>query len=94
MKHDINLFTDHYGKDDNEPGDLLNIIYHGATFGHFLQFFIEKFSKLTPDIDGDPFTDIGTSHGWLGKKKLSQRYRPTTRNSYKTTLKPRTCRYA
>ena len=73
MKHDINLFTDHYGKDDNEPGDLLNIIYHGATFGHFLQFFIEKFSKLTPDIEGDPFTDIGTSHGWLGKKKLSQK---------------------
>ena len=41
---------------------LVNIVFHGGTFGNFLRFILDKFSKFSPDIDSDPFTDIGTSH--------------------------------
>ena len=48
--------------DNDKNAKLLNIIFRGGTFGNFLKFFLDKFSKLTPNIHGDPFTDIGTSH--------------------------------
>ena len=40
----------------------LQIIFMAGTFGNFLKFFLEKFSTLSPDLAGDPFTDTGTSH--------------------------------
>ena len=49
--------------DKTGSGDLLNIVYKAGTFGHFLKYFTEKFSRHTPDITDSPFTDIGTGHG-------------------------------
>ena len=56
MKHDIDLF----GMDGKSPWDhrwdtdrnakLLNIVFIGGTFGHFLKYFLEKFSNKTPNI--------------------------------------------
>ena len=46
---------------DNDT-KLLTIVFTPGTFGHFLQFFLDKFSQKTPNIAGDPFTEIGTSH--------------------------------
>ena len=72
--HDIDLWT--YSQQDLpidyrwdmlQNGKLLNIIFHGGTFGNFTKFFVEKFSNKTPDVKGDPFTSIGTSHK-LSKK--------------------------
>lgn len=41
---------------------LLNIVFQGGTFGNFLKFMVDKFSKLSPDIEAEPFTETGTSH--------------------------------
>ena len=67
MKHDIDFFyhptnpRDHrWDRDQNAK--ILNIVFNGGTFGNFLKFFIDKFSTLSPDIDGDPFTGTGISH--------------------------------
>ncbi len=67
MKHDIDIFrhptlsSDHrWDRDQNAK--LLNIVFQGGTFGNFLKFFLDKFSKLSPDLDGDPFNKNGTSH--------------------------------
>jgi hypothetical protein len=66
MKHNIDLWGQEWPKDfrwDHDPNaEMLNIIFTGGTFGNFLRFFIDKFSKHSPDIEGDPFTDEGTSH--------------------------------
>lgn len=72
MKHDIDIFKVHT-KDDlkvsynhrwdtDKHAKLLNIVFAGGTFGNFLKYFIDKFSKKTPEIDNAPFTDTGTSH--------------------------------
>ena len=47
---------------DYTPAKKLDIIFVGGTFGNFLRYFIDKFSKSTPDILQNPFTEIGTSH--------------------------------
>jgi hypothetical protein len=39
-----------------------NIGYLGGTHGAFLKYFIDKYSKHTPDIKGNPFLKNGTSH--------------------------------
>ena len=52
--------------------DVINIIYEGGCFGSFLKFFIDKFSKLTPEINKDPFTSSGTAHG-MKKEDFSGR---------------------
>jgi len=65
MKHDINLwgpFAYNHRWDQDKNAKLLNIVFHGGTFGNFLRFFLDKFSKSSPELSGDPFTDIGTSH--------------------------------
>ena len=46
---------------DNDT-KLLTIVFTGGTFGNFLKFFLDKFSQKTPNIAGDPFTELGTSH--------------------------------
>ena len=65
-KKNVDIFDDIVPKnhrwDIHKNAKLLNIVFHGGTFGNFLKFFIDKFSKLTPNIDLKPFTDIGTSH--------------------------------
>jgi len=69
MKHEIDLmwpFTHllpkDYRWDIDRNAKLLNIVFAGGTFGNLLKFFIDKFSTLSPNIEGDPFTSIGTSH--------------------------------
>ena len=42
--------------------EKLSIVHRGGTFGHQLRYFIDKFSLLTPDIEKNIFTDIGTAH--------------------------------
>ena len=62
--------------DRDKNARLLNILFIAGTFGSFLKFFLEKFSKLTPEIKSTPFTDTGTSHQ-IGKYQYSgliQRY--------------------
>lgn len=41
---------------------MLDILYLAGTFGNFLRLFLDKFSRLTPDLTGDPFTETGTVH--------------------------------
>ncbi len=41
---------------------LAHITYQGGTHGHFLHYFLDRFSSLTPPIKDLPFTDNGTSH--------------------------------
>jgi hypothetical protein len=80
MKHDIDLFGTDYPMDhrwdQDQNAKLLNIVFQSGTFGHFLRYFLERFSTRTPDIAGDPFTDIGTSHTIRNKdfSGLIQRY--------------------
>jgi len=80
MEHDIDLFgknvPNDYRWDTDQNAKLLNIVFQGGTFGNFLRYFLDKFSKKTPDIFEEPFTDIGTSHT-LSNTKFSgmiQRY--------------------
>jgi len=68
---------------------LINIGYFGGSHGAFLKFFIDKFSKKTPDIITSPFLDNGTSHN-LEVKYSGRIYRYTfedtkgiPRNNYK-----------
>jgi len=84
MKHDIDLFDEQstfgyptdYRWDRDKNAKLLNIIYYGSTFGNFLKFILDKFSKKTPEIEASPFTGGGTSHGLTGKdfSGMIQRY--------------------
>ena len=68
---------------------LVNIGYFGGSHGAFLKFFVDKFSKKTPDITTSPFLDNGTSHN-LEVKYSGRVYRYTfedvdgvPRNNYK-----------
>ena len=86
MKHDIDIFkvdtkdiptiSDRHRWDTDRNAKLLNIVFAGGTFGNFLKYFLDRFSSKTPEIDEEPFTDIGTSHT-ITKTKFSgmiQRY--------------------
>ena len=56
------LFGGYVYENVPEATDFINIIYEGGCFGNFLRFFIDKFSKLTPEINKNPFTTQGTAH--------------------------------
>ena len=66
MEKEVDIFADarypYRRWDRDKHASLLNIVFHGGTFGNFLKFFLDKFSTLSPDITGDPYTKIGTSH--------------------------------
>ncbi len=53
--------TEQENKKSNQER-LVNIGYFGGSHGAFLKFFVDKFSKKTPDITTSPFLDNGTSH--------------------------------
>ena len=84
MTYKIDLFdeisTFGYPKDHRWDRDknakLLNIVYHGSTFGNFLKFMLDKFSKKTPEIELSPFTKGGTGHALTDKhfSGMVQRY--------------------
>jgi hypothetical protein len=63
---DIDLFGTEFPYDHRWDQDknakILNIVFASGTFGNFLKYFLDKFSKLSPDIEATPFTDTGTSH--------------------------------
>ena len=40
----------------------LHIAFQGGTHGHFLRYFLDRFSRHTPVIKDNPFLTIGTSH--------------------------------
>lgn len=61
---------------------LLNIAFQGGTHGNFLRYFIDKFSKKTPELHGDPFTKNNTSHKELPYCELIERYHPTKSKPY------------
>ena len=67
MKYDIDIF-DVPGDPSDNGGDLfknaklLNIVFLPSCFGNFLKYFVERFSKKTPDMELYPFTKSGTSH--------------------------------
>jgi len=41
---------------------IVNIVYFGNSHGAFLKYFVDRFSKLTPEIKTEPFMSNGTSH--------------------------------
>lgn len=52
----------------------LLVLYDAGHYGNFIRTFLEKFSKLTPPLEGDAFNTDGRSHGyrkisWSGKFK-------------------------
>lgn len=66
-ENDIDIFfhptaSNNHRWDRDQNAKLLNIVFNGGTFGNFLKFFLDKFSKLTPDIVVNPFNRTGTSH--------------------------------
>jgi len=41
---------------------LVDVAYFGGSHGAFVSYFIDRFSKLTPEIKEEPFMQNGTSH--------------------------------
>lgn len=56
---------------------LVSIAFEGGTHGNFLRYFIDRFSKLTPNIKELPFTENGTSHNNIKYSNLIDRYHPS-----------------
>jgi hypothetical protein len=54
----------------------VNITYQGGTHGSYLRFCIDKFSRLTPTLEGTPFTDNNTSHNPLQYSEKISLYHP------------------
>jgi hypothetical protein len=57
-------------------GNIVNIAFQGGTHGHYLRFCIDKFSKLTPELIGTPFTKNNTLHNTLKYSGSVNRYHP------------------
>ena len=55
---------------------LVNIAYQSGTHGNYLRFCIDKFSKLTPEVIGTPFTKNNTSHNTLKYSGSVNQYHP------------------
>jgi len=68
---------------------LVNIAFQGGAHGNYLRFCIDKFSTLTPNIVGTPFTENNTSHVDLEYSGKIDRYHPTTKAPFfKNTDEP------
>lgn len=55
---------------------ILHIAFQGGTHGHFLRYFLDKFSLLTPKLDSDPTTDVGTYHKEINYSGKFEIYHP------------------
>lgn len=84
MKHDIDIFdirgfSPNHRFDHLKNAKLLNIVFAPGCFGNFLRYFVERFSAKTPDMEQEPFTELGTSHEIQNKDfcGLVQRYHQT-----------------
>lgn len=58
-------------------GNIVNIAFQGGTHGHYLRFCIDKFSKLTQELIGTPFTKNNTSHNTLKYSGFVNQYHPS-----------------
>lgn len=78
-------YPDDYRWDKDKNAKVLNVVFQGGTFGHFLKFFLDKFSKQSNDITQTPFNDIGNSHNKseIEYSGLIQRYHPSFINDNK-----------
>ena len=63
-------------------GNIVNIAFQGGTHGNFLRFCIDKFSTLTPELVGIPFTANNTSHKTLDYSGLIHRYHPSEQEPF------------
>lgn len=54
----------------------VHIAFQGGTHGHFLRYFLDKFSTLTPPITDDPTTNLGTYHKNIKYSGMFTRYHP------------------
>jgi hypothetical protein len=61
---------------------ICNVVFQGGAHGNFLRYYIDKFSKLTPNIDQLPFTDNGTSHNEIQYSGMVDRYHPYKQPPY------------
>jgi hypothetical protein len=55
---------------------ILYIAYQAGCHGNFLKFFLDKFSKLTPELNDLPFDSYGTSHKKINYSKKFINYHP------------------
>jgi len=55
---------------------VLNIAFQGGTHGHFLRYFLDKFSTLTPNIISNPVTKLGTYHSEVKYSNKFEIYHP------------------
>ena len=55
---------------------IVHIAFQGGTHGHFLRYFLDKFSALTPPITDDPTTNLGTYHKNIKYSGMFTRYHP------------------
>ena len=62
--------------------NIVNIAFQGGTHGNYLRFCIDKFSTLTADIQGTPFTENKTSHKSLNYSGAINRYHPNTEEPF------------
>lgn len=54
--------------------DLLNIVFIGGTYGHFLKFIVDKFSTITPELNQTPVSKLGTFHETINYSNKVCRY--------------------
>jgi len=59
---------------------IINIAFQGGTHGHFLRYFLDKFSTLTPTITEDPVTKFGTYHTPIKYSNKFLIYHPNEEN--------------
>lgn len=63
-------------------GHIVNIAFQGGTHGNYLRFIVDKFSGLTPNLSGFPFTKNGTSHKKLKYSDKIIQYHPKKNYPY------------
>ena len=70
-------------------GNIVNIAFQGGTHGNYLRFCIDKFSTLTPELEGTPFCENNTSHVRLNYSGSVDRYHPSeTHPHFQNTNEP------
>ena len=68
---------------------IVNIAFQGGTHGNYLRFCIDKFSTLTPELVGTPFTENNTSHVNLNYSGSVDLYHPSeTHPHFQSTNEP------
>jgi hypothetical protein len=61
---------------------MINLAFQGGTHGHFLRYFLDRFSSLTPEILDIPFTETGAAHKTIKYSEKFNRYHPNNYSPY------------